>query len=91
VFKAHRLFYHSTLGLKVIKKKKKYFSFMSEANQLLVRTLTVFKARRLLHHSTLGLRRIKKKKKKKKRTLTANPKTQVLSLALVFQPAAVKP
>jgi len=27
VFKAHRLLYHSTLGLRVIKKKKKYCSF----------------------------------------------------------------
>ena len=31
VFKAHRLLYHSTLGLRVIKKKTKVFCFYSHA------------------------------------------------------------
>ena len=59
VFKTHRLVYYSTLGRRVIKKKR-------EAEwrvQTRRRGGLVFEAYRLLYHSTLGLRVIKKKKK----------------------------
>jgi len=36
VFKAHRLLYHSTLGLRVIKKKKKRSSFVVQAPAIAV-------------------------------------------------------
>jgi len=58
VFKAHRLLYHSTLCLKVIKQKER-----EESGTSLVWRRFGGKAHRLLYHSTLGLRVIKKKKK----------------------------
>jgi len=69
VFKAHRLLYHSALGLRVIKKKKKV---NPEPRNILVRGASLlgsgcftemcsgFEA---VYHSTPGLRVIKKKKK----------------------------
>ena len=33
-FKAHRLLYHSTLGLRVIKKKKKYLELAGAGNMI---------------------------------------------------------
>jgi len=57
VFKAHRLFYHSNLGLREIKKKRKKKVTRSHslpackllANQL--KSGLVFEAHRLLYHS----------------------------------------
>ena len=59
VFKAHRLLYHSTLGLRVI--QNKVFAGQGENLQLLGGT---FKPHRRVYHSTLGLRVIKKKKER---------------------------
>jgi len=61
-FKAHRLVYHSTLGLRVIKQKKKKCGGVVEHHRRF-RGGLVFKAHRLLYHSTLGLRVIKKKRR----------------------------
>ena len=68
VFKAHRLLYHSTLGLRVIKKKCRVYpeSHVLRRDDIALRIFfahlkerLVFKAHRLLYHSTLGLRVIK--------------------------------
>ena len=77
VFKAHILLHHSTLGLRVIKKKRRrgwenlsvllLEEAVDERLQLLYRNVQrfrgglVFKAHRLVYHSTLGSRVIKKK------------------------------
>ena len=79
-FKAVRLLFHSTLGLRVIKKKKKCRppSIAQQItpdeclpeDQLVSRNVErfrgglVFMAHRLLYHSTLGLRVTKKKTRK---------------------------
>ena len=62
--------YHSTLGLRVIQKKKKNpeghgvvpADTLTDQWSHVGTTWRVFKAHRLLYHSTLGLRLIKKKK-----------------------------
>jgi len=77
VFKAHRLLYHSTLGLRVIKKKKKKQLLPGSQGHNLTLTVVylpysldsgrgglVFKAHRPVFHSTIGLRVIKTKQKK---------------------------
>ena len=59
VFEAHRLLYHSTLGLKVIKKKKNCPD-KEEGRGLIPQTY--LRLIDFVYHSTLGLRVIKKKK-----------------------------
>jgi len=59
--------YHSTLGLRVIKKKRKFpcsHHACRPGPYPHIRGGLVFKAHRLVYHSTLGSRVIKKKKKK---------------------------
>ena len=63
----HRLVYHSTLGLRVIKKKKRRVG-VRPAQQLhknvkRFRGGLVFLVHRLVYHSTLGWRVIKKKRR----------------------------
>ena len=71
VFKAHRLLYHSTLGLRVIKKKKKVTDRCEGAMQHAVTppvcpsnsASATPDAACVRYHSTLGLKVIHKKKK----------------------------
>ena len=71
VFKAHRLVYHSTLGLRVIKIKKvggvvphaPLAPLQVHLVLLRFRGGLVFKAHRLVYHSTLGLIVIKKRRR----------------------------
>ena len=52
VFKAHRLVYHSTLGLRVIKKEKKQSKARVERDRFLKENKAkVSEAHRLLYHS----------------------------------------
>ena len=65
-FEADRFLYHSTLGLRVIKKKGGREAVRPQvvhACCLKRAAGLVLKVRRLLYHSTLGLRLIKKKKR----------------------------
>jgi len=61
VFKAHRLVYHSTLGLRVIKKKKKGTWMRQALRTARTKSERELEAHRLLYHSTLGSRVTKKK------------------------------
>ena len=66
VFKAHRLLHHSTLGVRVIKKKRHTCAQRCEElcsrshSALWYRGGLVFEAHGLLYHSTLGVRVIKR-------------------------------
>jgi len=65
VFKAHRLVYHSTLGLIEINRERWNYFLVALTSSLFSFILfgginSVFKAHRRVYHSTLGLRVIKR-------------------------------
>ena len=70
VFKAHRRLYHSTLGLRVIKKKTRRQGFEREPESRNVKQFRgglVFKADRLLYHSTLVSMVMKQRRRRTRR------------------------
>ena len=62
VFKTHRLLYHSTLGLRVIKKRFQGLGFRGELFGVSNSEGSYLRLIDFVYHSTLGLRVIKKKK-----------------------------